>query len=154
MYIKSFLSLAVFAGLSISAHAKPSINDMQGCQAVIDFMDAKLADAPPKYDAADVKTARKGLKIYNSYIQNDIINPGLLEFNGGDASKAKAMQAQVDTYKVGVTAALNSEFPQPRIFMDHVVALNNCAKQAVPTGADLDALKAGMNAMVTLAKKG
>jgi hypothetical protein len=154
MYIKSFLSLAVFAGLSISAHAKPSINDMQGCQAVIDFMDAKLADAPAKYDASNVKTARKGLKIYNSYIQNDIVSPGLLEFNGGDVAKAKAMQDQVDTYKASLTAALNSKFPQQRIFMDHVVTLNNCAKKAVPSGADLDALKASMNAMVIMAKKG
>ena len=154
MYIKYCLSLAFIAAISVSAHAKPSINDMQGCQAVIDFVDAKLASAPPQYEAADVKAARKGLKAYNSYIQNDIVSPGLLEFNGGDASKAKAMQTQVDSYKASITAALNSKFPQQRLFMDHVVALNNCAKQAVPKGTDLDALKAGMNAMVTMAKKG
>lgn len=154
MFIKYSIPLAFIAAISPSAHAKPSINDMQGCQAVIDFMDAKLASAPAKYDMADVKTARNGLKAYNDFIQNGIVSPGLLEFNGGDASKAKAMQAQVDTYKASLTAALNTKFPQQRLFMDHIVALNNCAKQAVPSGADLEALKAGMNAMVSMAQKG
>lgn len=153
MYFKTCLFSAFIAAISVSAHAKPSINDMQGCQAVIDFLDAKLADAPSKYDAANVKAARKGLKKYNNYIQDEIVSPGLLEFNSGDAAKAKAMQGQVDTYKAGVTAALNTQFPQQRLFMDHVVALNNCAKQAVPAGSDLEALKTGMNAMVTMARK-
>ena len=154
MLIKYSLSLATIAAMTLSAHAKPSINDMQGCQAVIDFMDAKIISASAKYDAANIDAARKGLKTYNSYIQNEIVTPGLLEYNGGDATKAKAMQAQVDTYKASVTAGLNSKFPQQRLFMDHVVALNNCAKQAVPAGTDLETLKAGMNAMVTMAKKG
>jgi len=134
--------------------AKPSINDMQGCQAVIDFVDAKLDAVGDKYDASDVKIVRTGLDAYNAYIQSEIVTPGLLEFNSGDKGKADAMQAQVDAYKTTVTNAYSAKYPQNRLFTDHAVAINECAKKAVPAGGDLEALKAALTKMVELAKKG
>ena len=65
---------------------------MQSCQGLIDFLDNKLASAPEKYAKSDVDNVRKGLEGYNQYIQSDIVTPGLLKFNGGDATKADAMQ--------------------------------------------------------------
>lgn len=135
-----------------TALAAPSINDMQGCQALLNFVDGKLDPAPAKYNAADVKIVRTGFAAYDAYIQKEIVTPGLLKFNGGDQAKADAMQVQVDTYKAAVVNSYNKQYPQDRLFMDHAIAVNNCAKQAVPAGSDLQALKDALNKMVVLAK--
>lgn len=149
----TLLGLSTIASpVTIVANAAPSINDMQGCQALLEFLDDKLSSAPSKYTSANVKTVRKGLSIYNAYIQKEIVTPGLIKFNGGDKSKAKAMQVQVDAYKKTVVQSYEARFPQNRLFMDHAIAVNGCAKQAVPAGNDLQALKDALNTMVELAK--
>ena len=48
---------------------------------------AGLAAAPDKYDGGDIETAREGLKVYNAFIQNDIVTPGLLESNSYDVAQ-------------------------------------------------------------------
>jgi hypothetical protein len=128
------------------------INDMQSCQGLIDFIDSKLDSAPAKYEKGDVKKVRKGLDGYNQYIQREIVEPGLLKFNGGDEAKAGAMQKQVDAYKQTLVKQYEARYPQNRLFTDHAVAVNNCAKKAVPSGQDLEALKVALNTMVELAK--
>lgn len=128
------------------------INQMQSCQGLIDFLDAKLESAPAKYALSDVAKVRKGLAGYNQYIQNEIVTPGLLQFNGGDQTKANVMQQQVDAYKQTLVKQLQARYPQNRLFTDHAVAVNDCAKKAVPQGAALDDLRDALNIMVTLAK--
>jgi hypothetical protein len=154
MKIKLLLTAVVCLSFGQPAMAKPSINDMQGCQAVIDFVDAKLDTVGSKYDAVDVEIVRNGLNAYHTYIQVEIVTPGLLEFNGGDKGKADAMQMQVDAYKTTVTNVYATKYPQERLFAHHAVAINECAKKAVPAGADLEALKAALNKIIELAKKG
>lgn len=144
--------LGLTATMAQTANAAPSINDMQGCQAILNFIDGKLDPAPAKYNAADVKIVRSGLSAYNAYIQKEIVTPGLLKFNGGDKAKAKTMQAQVDAYKASVVQGYNARYPQDRLFMDHAISVNDCAKQAVPAGADLQALKDALGKMVELSK--
>ncbi|KKJ78587.1 hypothetical protein WH95_00325 [Kiloniella litopenaei] len=148
----TYIALGALITLSQPAMADPSINNMQGCQALIDFIDAKLGQT--SYDSSDVAKVQNGLGAYNSYIQNEIITPGLLKFSNGDQGKAAKLQEQVDAFKSQVVAGYNKKYPQDRIFMDHVVALNNCTQQAVPKGADLEALKTSMETMVTLAQSG
>ncbi|WP_198946590.1 hypothetical protein [Kiloniella majae] len=144
------IALGALITLSQPAMAEPSINNMQGCQALIDFLDAKLDQT--SYDSSDVTKVQGGLAAYNSYIQNEIITPGLLKFSNGDKSKASKLQEQVDAYKTQVVAGYNKRYPQNRLFMDHVVALNNCTQQAIPQGADLQALKTSMETMVAILK--
>lgn len=146
-------SLLALTPTSALAKQKPSINEMQGCQAIIDFVEAKL-QTTPQYDKADIDTVLKGLGIYDRFIQDTIVTPGLLEFNGGDKAKADAMQKQVDAYKAQVKTAYDKRYPQARLFTDHAVAVNECAKKVVPEGADLEALKQAVMKMVELAKKG
>jgi hypothetical protein len=129
------------------------INEMQACQGLIEFLDQKLDSAPSSYSKADIKTVRKGLEAYDEYIQQEIVSPGLLEFNGGDKGKAKDMQKQVDAYKESIVKQMNQRFPQDQLFMDHAIQLNNCAKQAVPSGDDLEALKDALNTMITLSQQ-
>ena len=149
---KVTLTMAITCVFSMPMFAAPSINDMQGCQGLLDFVDGKLSNAPAKYHTSDVKTVRVGLKQYNDYIQNEIVTPGLVKFNKGNISKANAMQKQVDAYKLTLVKGLKTRYPQNRLFMDHAVAVNNCAKKAVPSGQALENLKAALNTMVKLSK--
>ena len=146
----TYLALGAFITLSQPAMAEPSINDMQGCQALINFLNTKLEQT--SYDSSDVAKVQDGLNAYDSYIQNEIVTPGLLKFSNGDQGKASKLQEQVDAYKSQVVAGYNKRYPQNRLFMDHVLALDKCAQQAVPQGADLQALKTSMETMVAILK--
>lgn len=149
--MKKILIIGLLLIVSKSTLAAGLINEMQSCQAFIDFIDNKLNYAPSTYDPEDVKKVREGLGTYNQYIQRQIVSPGLLEFNGGDKDKANQMQKQVDTYKQTLVKQLETRYPQNRLFMDHAVQVNNCAKKAVPSGGELDELKEALNLMVKLA---
>ena len=150
MKIKLF-ALSIFACLSINSLSANLINDMQGCQALIQHVENVLDEAPKTYPKTDVKNVRKGLADYNDYIQDEIVTPGLLKFNGGDKDKAKAMQDQVDAYKTTVVKAYDGKY-SGKLFTDHAVAINECAKKAVPAGDSLDALKTALSTMLKLAK--
>jgi len=128
------------------------INDMQSCQGLIEFIDKKLDSAPSKYEKSHVKKVRKGLEGYNQYIQREIVWPGLLQFNGGDKTKANDMQKQIEAYKQTLVKQLDARYPQNRLFTDQAIAVNNCAKKAVPSGQELEGLKEALTIMVELAK--
>jgi len=87
------------------------INEMQTCQGLIEHIDKKLDETGSKYDKGAVKKVRNGLEGYNQYIQRDIVTPGLLKYSGGDQSKAKSMQEQVDAYKKTVAKRLRPYLP-------------------------------------------
>jgi len=152
MKIMSLILFSTLLMLSQSALANRLVNDMQGCQGYMDFIDAKLAKAPAKYSEADVKNVLKGLDAYDSFIQTTIVTPGLLKFTGGDKAKADALQQQVNEYKKNLVTNLHKRYPQPRLFMDHAVSINDCAKKAVPTGQALEDLKLALNTIVKLAQ--
>jgi len=132
--------------------AAPSINDMQSCQGVLDFVESQLDSVGSKYSSDDISTIREGVMAYDDYIQKTIVTPGLLEFNGGDSGKAAAMQKQVDAYKLTLVNGFKAKYPENRLYTDQAVAINNCAQKAVPSGDDLESLKAALNKIVELAK--
>lgn len=149
--------LLVIAGLTITAHTASAnlINDMQGCQAVIEFVNKKLESAPSTYSKDDVAAVRKGITAYNKFIQSEIVTPGLLQFNGGDAAKAEAMQKQVDAYKVQLVAGLEKRFAQAGLKTDHAVMINECAKKKVPSDKEeLESLKTALQTIIKLTSKG
>ncbi len=150
---RSMLAAALCVGLSSPVMAGPSINDMQTCQALLEFLDQKLERAPKSYGAEQVNTVRAGLSGYHQYIQQDIVTPGLLAFTKGDRGKAGQMQQQVDAYKAQLVGSLNKRYPQPQLFMDHAISVNECAKKAVPSGVGLEALKTALETMVELSKQ-
>ncbi len=128
------------------------INEMQSCQGLIQFINNKLDSAPASYGRQEINTVRKGLDGYNQYIQDEIVTPGLLQFTNGDHARAEAMQKQVDAYKQSVVQQLDARYPDNRLFTDYAVAVNDCAKQAVPAGQSLTDLKNALNTMIELAK--
>ena len=148
---KILLAFGFSLVLSSSSFASPSINDMQSCQALLDFVDEKLS-TNSKYSVNDVKTVKNGLNQYNEYIQKEIVTPGLIKFNAGDITKAKAMQKQVDDYKLSLVNAYKKRYVENRMYTDYAIAINNCAKKAVPSGEALENLKASLNTIIKLAK--
>lgn len=149
--MKKITLVALLCASSQLSLAAPSINDMQSCQGLLDFIDQKL-NTTAQYPASDISNVRKGLKSYNQYIQSTIVSPGLLQYSGGDSAKADALQQQVNAYKQTLVDGFNARYPQQRLFTDQAVAVSNCAKKAVPSGQALEDLKLALNTMVTLAK--
>jgi len=146
------LTLVTLLSFQTSA-AQPSINEMQTCQGMIDFVISKLEKLPSKYNKNDVETVQKGLSSYNSYIQNSFVTPGLLKFAQGNNNEANSLQKQVDVYKEKVVKSYQNQYPYNKLSMDFAVFINKCTQKAVPVGNDLAALKASLLTMVELAKK-
>jgi len=147
------LIIAILGLLAFTQSVSASlINEMQTCQALIEFVDYKLNDAPDSYAKEDVKLVRKAIKAYDEYIQDEIVTPGLIQFNGGDKGKAKDMQKQIDAYKETLVKGFKQRYSAPGIKTDQAVAMNNCAKKAVPEGEDLELLKKAVPLMVKLAQ--
>ena len=147
--IKKIVVLICFT-FSVPSLATASINDMQSCQALLDFINSQLDGSD--YPSTDTEVIRKGLKLYNQHIQEKIVTPGLIQFNSGDTAKADVMQEQVDAYKEVLVNSFKSRFPQKRLYMDQAVALNNCTQKAVPSDESLERLKEAMDTIVKLAQ--
>jgi hypothetical protein len=153
--IKPFiLCLSIMTFSSGAALAAPSINDMQACQAYLDFVDNKLTDLKDAYSADDISTIRSGLGNYNQHIQRNIITPGLLEFTGNDAQKASETQLQIDAYKTHLSESLKQKYQEDKLLSDYAIIVNDCAKKAMPAGQILQELKSALELIVDLAKQG
>lgn len=148
----SSVILATLLCLTSQSSFAALINEMQGCQGYMDFVETKLVAGAAKYPAAEVKKVRKGLSGYDQFIQSKIVSPGLLKFSGGDKAKADQLQTQVDAYRKNIVSRLQKRYPQNRLFADHAHSLNDCAKQAVPKGQSLEDLKEALHAMLRLAE--
>ncbi len=147
------LILAVVTLLSFqTSAAKPSINDMQTCQGLIDFITLKLENLPSKYDERDVEIVQKGLSTYNQYIQNTFVSPGLLKFSKGNQKQANALQKQVDIYKEKVVNNYQNQYPYNKLSKGFVKSLNECTQKAVPAGNDLETLKTSFVKIIELIK--
>ncbi|MDT0595439.1 hypothetical protein [Glaciecola petra] len=144
-----FVAALIFSSF---ASAQSLINDMQSCQALIEFVEQRLSSPPASYDKTKVTNILEGLGAYNTHIQETIVTPGLLQFNQGDKAKAQNMQQQVDAYKKTLIANFAKRFPENRMYTDYAVSLNNCTKKAVPEGEALEQLKVALNTMVALAR--
>jgi len=145
------LSVVTLFSFQTSA-AQPSINDMQTCQGLINFVTLKLESLPAKYDKGNVEVVQKGLSAYNKYIQNTFVSPGLLKFSKGNKNQAKALQQQVDAYKEKVVKNYQNQYPYNKLSKGFVESLNECSRKAVPVGDDLDALKISFIKMLELIK--
>lgn len=130
-----------------------SVNQAQECQTVLDFTIERV-ESVGKYDDALVKTITKGLRAYEAFLQSDHVDPGLLEFTGGDEKAAATYQTQINTYKAQVVSGLKAKYPQERIFTDQAVAINNCYTAAPMGDNKLQMMTDSVQGIVTLAKQG
>lgn len=129
-----------------------SVQTMQSCQGLIDFLHVKLKASTDRYSSGDIKAVSQGLNVYNTFIQRDVVTPGLLKYSKGDKAQAQSLQDQVDAFRASIVKNYSVRFPENKLYMDFVVALNNCTKDAAPRGDELETLKASMMKMVELIK--
>ena len=133
-------------GLTIAMPVLADINAMQGCQATLQFIDQKL-DATSPYPADQVATVKTGLANYDQFIQQTVIDPGLKEYTKGDTAAMAEFQNQIDAYKATLVSAYHQRFPDPGIKSDLILAVNNCAKTSVPSGAGQQELRTTLETM-------
>lgn len=126
--------------LSQLSNADRMLNDMQSCQALLQYIEQEV-ERSDDYSGAKQEGVIKGLKGYNQFLQNEVITPGLIKFYQGDKSKAAETQLQVNDYKNNLVAQLQKRFKSQGIVMDNLVELNNCTKKIVPKGQALNDLK-------------
>lgn len=148
----TLLFVVTIFSMSQTVQSKPSINTMQTCQALLDFLEFKLQDVPAEYPLNKVKKVREGLIQYNEFIQKDIITPKLLQLNPGNKEKANSMQIKIDEYKAFLFDSYTKRFSTPHLVTDFAISVNNCAKEAVPSGEALENLKYAINTIVELAQ--
>ncbi|GAB3487341.1 hypothetical protein [Marinomonas epiphytica] len=152
------LKRLIIAGLAVSASfsvaAQPSVNEMQDCQAFIDFVDRKMTVTADVYEATDLNLIRKGLQSYNVFIQEQIVSPGILAYSQGDTAKAEYLQQQIDVYKVTVVDKLGERYPERKLLTDFAFAINECAKKALPNEeTQVQQLKTSLDTIIKLAQK-
>jgi hypothetical protein len=80
--------------------AAPPANEMQICQAVLDFVDDKLRQTSNLYAEADIDKIKKGLSLYNQYIQSEIVDPSVISFSRDDQTQIKNIQQQLCIGKI------------------------------------------------------
>jgi hypothetical protein len=113
----------------------------------------KLENLPSNYDEGDVEIVQKGLSNYNKYIQRTFVSPGLLTFSNGNKDKANTLQEKVDAYKKSIVKSYQNKYPYNKLSRGFVVSLSECTQKAVPSGNDLETLKASFVKMFELIKK-
>ena len=87
MTLVKLLSIIVLSTVAKLAIAAPLVNQMQGCQGILDFVNVKVSQASDLYSKNDVSVIKKGLDAYNSYIQNEIITPSIAATVANDKNK-------------------------------------------------------------------
>ena len=145
MTLVKLLSIIVLSTVAKLAIAAPLVNQMQGCQGILDFVDL--------YSKNDVSVIKKGLDAYNSYIQNEIITPSIAATVANDKNKAASLQKQINDYRATLVTQLSQRYPQKPLVTDYVVLINECTKKAAPGGEPLEALKASFQLIIQLANQ-
>ncbi|MCW8355527.1 hypothetical protein N5P32_06350 [Marinomonas pontica] len=92
--------------------ANPSINELNSCFALVDFVDSKLDEFAGNYAKEDVLAVHAGLSAYGGFLQNDMIKPKLLNMYGGNEAQAKLMQALFDRQKASFYKTLNGRYTE------------------------------------------
>jgi hypothetical protein len=133
--------------------AAPAANDMQTCQAMMDIVEDKLTQTPNLYAEADIDKVKKGLQLYNQFIQDELIDPTVIYLSNGDQSKIQNMKQQLLEHKMAVVQKFQARYPQAKLNTDQVIAINNCAKKAMPKGEVLQSLKISLTTMLALARQ-
>ncbi|MBT0586999.1 hypothetical protein [Alteromonas oceanisediminis] len=152
------LSAALFVSIVVSipsqlVEAAPSINEMQTCQGLLDYLYEKTQSTNLIYAPSDKEIIAKGLQQYDDFIQETFITPGLQSFVESTDTQVSTLQAQIDDYKVSLVEQLRLQYAEEKFVMNEVVSLNNCTKKAVPSGNALGDLKQAMERMIALVKQ-
>lgn len=153
MQFKKMLVLGLFTvGLcSLPTFAAARLlNDMQGCQSVLDFVVEKIDAKPPHATAEELAAMKSALVDYRQAIQRQVVEPGLMAAASGDEAQAQEWQEKVDEYLAARVANYHKRFPQPKLFGDFALLINDCAQKWLPKGVDVDPLRNALMSIMTI----
>ena len=105
--------------------AGPSINEINSCLALVDFVDIKLDESSDQYDAGDMVRIHKGLFAYREFLQHDIITPKLLSMYGGNADRAKLMQRLFERQRKSFFRHLDERYTQKKLLTDYASVIHD-----------------------------
>ncbi|MBR7888225.1 hypothetical protein J9B83_04650 [Marinomonas sp. A79] len=129
--------------------AGPSINQLNSCLALVDFVDIKLSEFSDHYSQEDMATVHKGLSMYSQFLQNEVITPKLVSMYGGNETQAKVMQKLFDRQRKTFLLHLNERYTEQKLLTEYAASINQCKSN---TRIRPDAAKALNNAMNTIIK--
>ncbi|WP_409418880.1 hypothetical protein ACJ3XJ_16625 [Marinomonas sp. RS-M-Aa-14] len=135
------------------AASKASINELNSCRALVDFVDVKLDEFAGYYTKEDMALVHKGLLAYSEFLQNDVITPMLLNMYGGNADQAKLMQNLFDRQQVTFFRHLNERYSKRKLFTEYAAAINDCTAKARVRADVAKALNTSLNVMIKLARQ-
>ena len=143
--------VSLMCPLGVNA-ANPSINEVNSCLALVDFVDIKLDEFAGQYNAEDIVLVHKGLSAYSDFLQNDVITPKLLSMYGGNDVQAKLMQNLFDRQKKSFFRHLNERYTKKKLFKDYAAAIKDCSGKTRISVDVAEALKAALDNMATLVR--
>lgn len=133
--------------------AGPSINEMNSCVALVDFVDTKLDEFADQYPADEITLVHKGLSGYSDYLKEDVISPKVLQMYGGNATQAALMHRLFDKQKATFFKHLNERYTKKKLFTEYAAAINDCsAKTRLSAGTAKD-LNVALDLMIRHARQ-
>lgn len=124
----------IFFCLMTNAIAKTSINEIHSCLAMVDFVNAKLESSESMYSPEDKAVIHKGLSGYARYLENDVIDPKLLNLYGGNAAQAKLMKRLFTRQQKRFIEHLDVRHVEKKFSTDYVIAIRECSVQTRSQG--------------------
>jgi len=151
---KKYLMLVVGLVCSPAMYgATPSINELNSCLALVEFVDTKLNDFAANYAVADMAIVHSGLSAYKHYLQQDVITPKLLSMYGGSKPKAKLMQRLFDRQKATFFKHLTERYSERKLFTEYAAAINSCRANTRIRPEVAKSLNTALDRMILMAKK-
>jgi hypothetical protein len=137
----------------VLAAGNASINELNSCRALVDFVDIKLDEFAVHYAAEDIALVHQGLSAYSEFLQHDVITPKLLNMYGGNVDQAKLMQKLFERQKVTFFRHLNERYSEKKLFTEYAAAINNCTANTRIKPEVAKALNTSLNVMIKLARQ-
>lgn len=139
------------ASLSWSAKA-PSINELNSCLALVDFVDIKLDEFADHYSANDMFVVHKGLAAYSQFLQQEVITPKLVGMYGGNHTQAKLMQKLFDRQRKSFLQSLNDRYSEQKLLTEYAASINDCRAKTRIKADTAKALDRAITAMIRMAR--
>lgn len=154
--MKTKITLMFVIGLLCSPAmfaAAPSINELNSCLALVEFVDTKLDNFSDHHSSEDMVIVHRGLSGYRNFLQDDVITPKLLSMYGGNEAQAKLMQKLFDRQKNTFFKHLNERYSEKKLFTEYAAAINDCTAYTRIRAEVAKPLNIALDKMIVMARQ-
>lgn len=146
LVLSLFLSPELFS-------ANPSINELNSCLALVDFVDTTLDNFSDHYTVDDMAIVHGGLSAYKNHLKNDVITPKLLSMYGGNEMQAKLMQKLFDRQRATFFEHLSERYSEKKLFTEYAAAINDCTANTRIRPEVAKPLNTALDKMIIMARQ-